>query len=133
MSTRCAVQANIATMRPSMNVGDTTTRSYRWPVPFHGSLVTNTSPSRICATGNTARKCPTERAIVLMCPGVPVTACANIRPCRSNAPAEISPASRDDVLNAVRTSVCACSSTTDSSRFHMICSSISEILRAVMA
>ena len=64
-----------------------------------------------------------------MWPGVPVTACASMRPSRSNTPAEISPASRAEVLNAVRTSVCACSSTTESRRFHMICSSISEMLR----
>src|SRR5580692_10511459 len=45
----------------------------------------------------------------------------------------MSPASRAEVLNAVRTSVCACSSTTDRSRFHMIWSSISTILlRAVI-
>jgi len=75
---------------------------------------------------------PTDRAIVLICPGVPVTAWASIRPSRSNTPAEISPASREDVLNAVRTRVCACSSTTDSKRFHMICSSISEMLRPLM-
>src|SRR6185437_15941540 len=53
-------------------------------------------------------------------PGVPVTACASIRPCRSNTPAERSPASRTDVENAVRSMVCACSSTTAISRFHMI-------------
>ncbi len=58
-------------------------------------------------TGNTSRKCPTERAMVLMWPGVPVTAWASMRPCRSNTPAEMSPASRAEVLNAVRTSVCA--------------------------
>ncbi len=55
----------------------------------------------------------------LMWPGVPVTAWASIRPFRSNTPAETSPASRVEVEKAVRTSVCACSSTTESRRFHM--------------
>src|SRR5581483_6819812 len=53
-------------------------------------------------------------------PGVPVTACASMRPWRSNTPAERSPASRTEVENAVRSMVCACSSTTAISRFHMI-------------
>src|ERR1700722_10871557 len=53
-------------------------------------------------------------------PGVPVTACANILPWRSNTPAERSPASRTEVENAVRIMVCACSSTTAIKRFHMI-------------
>ena len=53
-------------------------------------------------------------------PGVPVTACASIRPCRSNIPADKSPASRTVVENAVRIITCACSSTTAISRFHII-------------
>src|SRR5690348_16952147 len=57
----------------------------------------------------------------LTCPGVPVTACANMRPSASKTPAERSPASRTEVENAVRTKVCACSSTTAMSRLHMIC------------
>src|SRR6266851_7887723 len=57
----------------------------------------------------------------LTCPGVPVTAWASMRPSASNTPAERSPASRTDVENAVRTKVCACSSTTAMSRLHMIC------------
>ncbi len=54
-------------------------------------------------------------------PGVPVTAWASMRPSVSNTPAERSPASRTEVENAVRTKVCACSSTTAMSRLHMIC------------
>src|SRR5689334_4787107 len=42
-------------------------------------------------------------------------------PSRSNTPAERSPASRTVVENAVRTNVCACSSTTAIKRLHMIC------------
>src|SRR5215831_21209971 len=67
-----------------------------------------------------SRKYLTAFAIELTCPGVPVTAWASIRPCRSNTPADRSPASRTDVENAVRSMVCACSSTTAISRFHMI-------------
>ena len=62
----------------------------------------------------------TARAIELTCPGVPVTACASMRPSRSNTPAERSPASRTEVLKAVRSIVCACSSTTAIRRLHMI-------------
>src|SRR6516225_6570590 len=43
-----------------------------------------------------------------------------MRPWQSNTPAERSPASRTGVLNAVRSMVCACSSTTEIKRFHMI-------------
>src|SRR6266851_551672 len=57
-------------------------------------------------------------------PGVPVTAWASMRPSRSNTPAERSPHSRTIGLKAVRIRVCACSSTTAISRFHMICRSI---------
>ena len=63
----------------------------------------------------------TAAAIELTWPGVPVTACASMLPSRSNTPADKSPASRTGVENAVRTSVCACSSTTAISRDHMIC------------
>ena len=51
-------------------------------------------------------------------PGVPVTACASMRPPRSNTPAERSPDSRTVVEKAVRIMVCACSSTTAIRRFH---------------
>src|SRR5438876_8265465 len=42
-------------------------------------------------------------------------------PSRSKTPADRSPASRTGVEKAVRTRVCACSSTTAISRDHMIC------------
>ena len=48
----------------------------------------------------------------------------------SKTPAERSPASRTEVENAVRTRVCACSSTTAMRRLHMICMWICE--RAVL-
>jgi hypothetical protein len=63
--------------------------------------------------------CFTERAIELMCPGVPVTACASSCPAGLNTPAERSPASRTTVLNATRIMVRACSSTTAISRSHI--------------
>src|ERR1700733_2175352 len=47
-------------------------------------------------------------------------------PSRSKTPADKSPASRTEVENAVRTSVCACSSTTAIRRDHMICRWICE-------
>src|SRR5215510_4772312 len=70
-------------------------------------------------------KCLTDSAIELTWPGVPVTACASIRPWLSKMPAERSPASRTIAEKAVRSKVCACSSTTAIRRFHMICSSMS--------
>src|SRR6185312_10842938 len=72
------------------------------------------------ARGYTSRKYRTAFAIEFTWPGVPVTACASMRPWRSNTPADRSPASRTEVLNAVRIMVCACSSTTAIKRFHMI-------------
>ena len=67
-----------------------------------------------------------SEAIELTWPGVPVTACASIRPLRSKTPAERSPHSRTMELKAVRISACACSSTTEIRRFHMICMRIRE-------
>src|ERR1700756_1364749 len=72
------------------------------------------------AAGNLRRKWWTDSAIELTWPGVPVTACAIMRPARSKMPADRSPASRTVVENAVRIIVCACSSTTAIRRFHMI-------------
>src|SRR5262245_20716550 len=68
----------------------------------------------------------TDSAMEFTWPGVPVTAWANMLPCRSNTPAERSPDSRTMGLKAVRNSVWACSSTTARSRFHMICRWIAE-------
>ena len=79
----------------------------------------------IVSTGNSRMKWMTLRAIEFTWPGVPVTACASMRPSRSNTPAEMSPASRALVEKAVRTSARACSSTTESRRFHMTCSRMS--------
>jgi hypothetical protein len=78
------------------------------------------SPSSIVAGGKAAMKCFTDSAIELTWPGVPVTACASMRPDRSKTPADRSPASRTIGEKAVRIRVCACSSTTAIRRFHMI-------------
>lgn len=67
-------------------------------------------------------------AIALMCPGVPVTACAIIFPRVSNTPAERSPDSRTMVVNEVRISAAACSLTTAISRFQRISSVIGSSL-----
>ena len=62
------------------NAGVTVTKSNRWPVPIQGSLVTSTSPGLSDSSGKRSRKCATAVAMVLTCPGVPVTACASMRP-----------------------------------------------------
>ena len=113
------VEANRATGWPPRNTGVTTTKSNRWPVPSQGSLVMNTSPASIEAKGKRCRKWPTAIAMVLTCPGVPVTACANMRPWVSYTPADRSPASRATEPNAVRKRAWACSSTTEIRRFHI--------------
>ena len=61
--------------------------------------------------GYRSRKKFTDAAMALTWPGVPVTAWANMRPRKSNSPAERSPASRTVVEKAVRMIDCACSST----------------------
>ena len=133
-STTWLVDANNAIGWPARNAGVTSVKSCRCPVPCHGSLVMNTSPSAISSRGNALRKWPTERAIELTCPGVPVTACASMRPAVSNTPADRSPASRVEVLNPVRIRAWACSSTTAIKRSQIICSSIAESgLRLFMA
>ena len=66
-------------------------------------------------------------AMELMCPGVPVTACATIQPLRSKTPAERSPASRTMEVKEVRMSAAACSLTTPISRFQQMSSVIGSI------
>ena len=112
-----AVLANRPIIWPPWKAGETTVRSCRWPVPSHGSFVMKWSPGFMVAAGKRRRKWPTLSIIEFTWPGVPVTACASIRPCRSNTPADRSPDSRTVVENAVRIIVCACSSTTAMRRF----------------
>ena len=59
-------------------------------------------------------------AMELMWPGVPVTACATMKPRRSKTPAERSPASRTIEVNDVRMSAAACSLTTPTSRLQQM-------------
>ena len=78
-------------------------------------------------------KCLTDSAMELTWPGVPVTAWASMRACRSKTPADRSPHSRTIGLKAVRSSAWACSSTTEMSRFHITCMRIlSRAFDAVM-
>ena len=66
--------------------------------------------------------CFIASAIELMCPGVPVTACATMKPRRSKTPAERSPASRTIDVNEVRMSAAACSLTTPMRRLQQMSS-----------
>src|ERR687897_508525 len=52
------------------------------------------SPGRMVSSGKRAMKWRTASAMELTWPGVPVTACASMRPWRSKTPAERAPASR---------------------------------------
>ena len=69
--------------------------------------------------GTCASISPTAAAMVLMWPGVPVTAWASMRPSGANIPAEMSPHSRTMGLKAVRMRTWACSSTTAWRRVHI--------------
>ena len=115
------VLAKSATGRSPRNTGVTTVKSFKWPVACHGSLVTSTSPGTSVYKGCFAKNLPTAAAIALTWPGVPVTAWASMAPRVSKTPADKSPASRTTVENAVRISVCACSSTMARSRFQINC------------
>src|SRR5215510_11253610 len=64
--------------------------------------------------------CFMASAMELMCPGVPVTACATIQPRRSKTPAERSPASRTMEVKEVRIKAAACSFTTPMRRFQQM-------------
>ncbi len=64
------VAANSAThLLPLRNTGVTTVKSFRWPVPCQGSLVSSTSPGCRLSTGWRCRKKPTLAAIALTWPG----------------------------------------------------------------
>ena len=95
ISTTCAVEANSATSCPF----DERRRHDREVVEMAGAeprIVGEIDVARPHGLDRVlrSRKCPTDRAIELTWPGVPVTAWASMRPCRSNTPAERSPASR---------------------------------------
>ena len=96
---------------PLWNTGSITVMSKKCPADSHGSLVISTSPSRSVCEGKASTKCRPAAASELMWPGVPVTACATMRPLRSNSALARSPASRTIGLKAMRCSALACSLT----------------------
>ena len=116
MSAEWQVDAKKATQSRPRNTGVQIVTSFRCPEVFHGSLVMSTSPGSSVPIGYAARKCFIASAMELMCPGVPVTAWATMKPRRSKTPAERSPASRTMEVKEVRTSAAACSLTTPMSR-----------------
>src|SRR5580704_1189885 len=99
------------TSLPLWKAGTMTVMSKKWPAESHGSLVISTSPgSRVCV-GKASMKCLPAAASELIWPGVPVTACATMRPRRSNSALARSPASRTTGLKAMRCKALACSLT----------------------
>src|SRR5258708_36526843 len=88
-------------MRSPSKIGDSTVMSKKCPADSHGSLVVTTAPGlRLFAKSRT--RCAPAIASELMWPGVPVLACATIRPRRSNSAHARSPASRTTGLKAIR-------------------------------
>ena len=128
MSAVWQVEAKRATQSAPRKTGVQIVTSFRWPEVFHGSLVMSTSPGARVSTGMSASMCFMARAIELMWPGVPVTACATMKPRRSKTPAERSPASRTIDVNDVRWSAAACSLTTPISRFQQMSSVTGSIM-----
>ncbi len=61
----CEVAAKRATGRSLRNTGVTTVKSFRCPVPCHGSLVASTSPGLSTRSGYFSRKKPMLAAIAL--------------------------------------------------------------------
>ncbi len=120
MSAEWHVDAKKATQSAPRNTGVQIVTSLRCPEVFHGSLVIRTSPGTMVSTGQAARKCFMASAMELMWPGVPVTACATMKPRRSKTPAERSPASRTMEVNDVRMRAAACSLTTPISRLQQM-------------
>src|SRR4051812_7332888 len=124
MSGRCETTAAKATSFPCRKIGVTVVTSWMCPEPFQGSLVMNTSPSRIVAAGYLARKCRTVAGRQPMNPGRLMFDCASERPCASVRTIAKSLPSRTSVEKQVRTNAAAASSTTLIRRFHRISSSM---------
>src|SRR5487761_171622 len=119
-------------MRPlRWKTGVTTEKSFSCPDVFQGSLVIRTSPGESSATGKAARKCFIDVASEFMWPGVPVTACASIRPLASKTAAERSPDSRTTEVNEVLISAAACSLATPINRFQRISRLIGSICSSI--
>ncbi len=93
-------------MRSPSKIGVSTVMSKKCPADSQGSLVMTTSPGlRLLAKMRT--RCAPAMASELMWPGVPVLACATMRPRRSNSAQARSPASRTIGLKAMRCSALA--------------------------
>src|SRR2546422_11658141 len=116
MSAVWQVEAKKAMHSSPRKIGEQIVTSLRWPDVSQGSFVIKTSPGRSVSSGHAARKCFIASAMELMCPGVPVTAWATMKPQRSKTPAERSPASRTIEVKDVRWSAAACSLTTPTRR-----------------
>src|ERR1700730_1423213 len=99
------------TSLPLGNAGTMRVMSKKWPAESHGSLVIRASPRSRVWVGNASTKYLPAAASELMWPGVPVTACATMRPRRSNRALARSPASRTTGLKAMRCRALACSLT----------------------
>src|SRR5919108_117044 len=121
------VLANSPTSSPLRKMGVTTVKSLRWPEVSQGSLLIRLSPSCSRWTGYSFRKCRTARAMVLIWPGVPVTACASILPSGSKIPAERSPALRTTVVKEAFMRAVACSLTMEIKRFQKTSSKMGSI------
>ena len=113
-------------MRSPSKIGVSTVMSKKCPADSHGSLVVTTSPGfRLLA--NMRTRCAPAIASELMWPGVPVLACATMRPRRSNSAQARSPASRTTGLKAMRCNALARSVTMPIRLDHRISSSTPSI------
>src|SRR3954464_3834517 len=113
-------------MRSPSKIGVSTVMSKKCPAESQGSLVATTSPGfRLLAKMRT--RCAPAIASELMWPGVPVLACATMRPRRSNNAHARSPASRTTGLKAMRCNALARSVTMPIRLDHRISSSTPSI------
>src|SRR3954471_15218162 len=113
-------------MRSPSKIGVSTVISKKCPADSQGSLVVTTSPGlRLLAKMRT--RCAPAIARELMWPGVPVLACATMRPRRSNNAQAKSPASRTTGLKAIRCNALARSVTMPIRLDHRISSSTPSI------
>src|SRR6478672_3291217 len=118
-------------MRSPSKIGVNTVMSKKCPAESQGSLVVTTSPGlRLLAKMRT--RCAPAIASELMWPGVPVLACATIRPRRSNNAHARSPASRTTGLKAIRCNALARSVTMPIRLDHRISSSTPSIASALL-
>src|SRR5260221_8403485 len=107
--------------------------SKKWPADSQGSLVISTSPGCIPAGGMAVNMFFAAAPSELMCPGVPVMACATMRASVSNSAVARSPASRTMGLKAMRCNAFACSLTMLIRLPHRISSSMPSIPVAPLA